>query len=122
MLQIKSYKDSENSEWLSMFGSQAKGLPLVKSGNFAADVLKFEPNQQTSLHTHPGDHILFIVEGNGWLDYKDDSYSLTCGTCYFVDGKTPHRVRASETGMLLLSIANNHFPVDNVNRLEVINE
>lgn len=122
MIQMKYYKDANIDEWLSMVGSQAKGLPLVKSGNFAADMLKFDRWEQTTLHTHPGNHILFVVEGDGWLDYGDKTYDLTSGSCYFVEGHIPHRVRASSVGMFLLAIANNHYSVDNPDRLEVIRE
>jgi len=120
MLQIKNYKDDH--EWLSMVGSQAKGLNLVKDNNFAADILRFNANEKTSLHTHPGDHILFVVEGDGWLKFGDDLYELTTGTCYFVPGSVPHQVIAGSVGMFLLSIANDHRPVDSSKRLEILED
>lgn len=120
-MQIKKYFETEDHEWLPMVGSEALGLPLVKQGNFAADMLKFEPYQQTSLHTHPGNHILFVVEGDGWLDYGDETLDLTTGTCYFVPGSTPHRVKSASIGMVLMSISDSHYPVDSSDRLEVIN-
>lgn len=118
MLQIKRYLDA-NDEWLNMVNSEAVGLPLVKDGSFAADMLKFERGQRTSKHTHPGNHILFVVDGGGWLVYGDESHVLSRGTCYFVPGQIPHQVIADEY-MFMLSIANDHRPVDSPSRLEVI--
>mgnify|MGYP003335621286 CR=1 FL=1 len=118
MLQIKSYLQESN--WLPMFGSQALGLSLVKNDGFAADMLRFNADQKTSLHTHPGNHILFVVEGDGWLVFDDDRHDLTKGTCYFVPGSTPHQVIAGSNGMFLLSIADNHRPVDSPERLEIL--
>ena len=46
-----------------------------------------------------------MVEGDGWLDYGNKTYDLFLGSCYFVEGKIPHRVRASSVGMFLLAIA-----------------
>ncbi len=105
-----------------MVGSQAVGLPLVKQDGFAADMLHFEAWQQTSLHTHPGDHILFVVTGCGWLDYDVQAYSLREGECYYVPGAVPHRIRAADIGLNLLSVALQHQPVDSAARLEVLED
>lgn len=105
-----------------MAGSLALGLPLVKKGDFAADMLRFAPYAQTSLHTHPGDHILFVYQGDGWLDYGDETHDLVDGTCYLVEGNIPHRVRASSVGMLLLSVAIAHQSVDSADRLQILED
>ena len=120
MLQIKNFLD--DNCWLEMVASEAKGKLLVKDGLFAADMLKFEPGQKTSLHTHPGDHILFVVIGSGLLRYDGLLHELTQYTCYFVPGSTPHQVIAGDSGMYLLSISNNHKPVDSAERLKVVND
>jgi quercetin dioxygenase-like cupin family protein len=93
---------------------------LVKQDNFAADMLHFLPNEKTSLHTHPGNHILFVVEGGGFLTYGDEEHPLVKGSCYLVPGITNHRVSADERGMYLLSIADTHRSVDSEERTEII--
>ena len=118
MLQIKNYAIS--SDWLPMVGSQAQGMSLVKDNNFAADMLKFDPHEKTSLHTHPGNHILFIVQGYGYLLFDGNTYNLTIGTCYFVPGNISHQVIADDDGLFLLSISDNHKTVDSPERLEVL--
>lgn len=119
-LQIKNYLNS--TEWKAMFGSQALGLSLVKNNNFAADILHFQPNTQTILHTHPGNHILFVVDGSGWLFFDNAMHVLSVGDCYFVPGNIPHQVGTDNTILYLLSIADDHRPVDSPERLqEVIN-
>jgi quercetin dioxygenase-like cupin family protein len=117
MLQIKNVHDID--QWLSMHGSTALGASLVKNGKFAADILAFDAGQKTEPHTHPGNHILFVVEGEGWLIFNGQHYILTPATCYFVPGLTVHQV-GSDSNMLLLSIADDHRPVDSAQRLEVI--
>lgn len=120
MLQIKNYKSANATDWLSMVGSEAIGLPLVKSESFAADMLDFGSQQKTSLHTHPGSHILFVVSGHGWLDYTDQSHDLEPGTCYFVPGSIAHRIRSSNWGLTLLSVSNDHRSVDSLERVSVL--
>jgi len=119
-MQIKNYLDS--TQWIAMHGSEAVGTPLVKKGDFAADMLHFLPNQKTSLHTHEGNHILFAVEGSGWIDCGVETEPIVKGTCYFIEGSQPHRVRAGDDGLYLLSVANVHKPVHSTERLEVICE
>lgn len=122
MLQIKSYLETKCTDWQPMHGSQAHGIPLVKQDNFAADILHFLPGEKTSLHTHPGNHILFVVDGGGTLTYSYEHHPLVKGTCYLVPGSTPHRVSADERGMYLLSIADTHRNVDSKERAEVIQD
>lgn len=119
MLQIKNYESADVVEWVPMVSSQALGLSLVKNGGFAADMLFFGPDKRTTLHTHPGNHILFVVKGSGRLFFDETSCALTEGTCYFVPGSIPHQVIANSSDMFLLSIADDHRPVDSPERLEV---
>lgn len=116
-LQIQNIYDID--QWLSMHGSTALGAPLVKQGAFAADILSFELGQRTEPHTHPGNHILFVVEGDGWLIFDGEHYLLKKATCYFVPGSTVHQV-GSDGNMFLLSIADNHRPVNSIERLEIV--
>lgn len=122
MLQLKNYLEADWMDWKKMHGSQGHGLALVKQDNFAADMIHFLPNEKTSLHTHPGDHILFIVEGSGFLTYGDEEHPLVKGSCYLVPGIVNHRVTADEQGMYLLSIANTHRLVDSKDRSEVVED
>jgi quercetin dioxygenase-like cupin family protein len=119
-LQIKNVNETHPKDYLQMHGSEGRGVPLVKSGFFAADHLKFDPDKKTSLHTHSGNHILIVDGGSGWLDFDGQSYDLTIGACYFVPGQVPHRIRASSNGLTLFAIANQHQAVNSEARLDVI--
>jgi len=121
-LQIVNYSESQESEWMSMVGSDAKGLPLVKKDSFAADILRFRKNQKTSLHTHPGDHILFVVKGSGYLIFNQDYFELQEKCCYFVPGNIPHLVGTKDDSMELLTIANAHQPVNSPLRLTILSD
>lgn len=102
-----------------MHGSQGVGLPLVKYGSFGADMIRLEDGQFTEVHTHPGDHILFVVEGAGYVLFDGKLFPLVEGDCYFIPGGAAHQV-GSESLILLLSVASNHFPVSSSDRLQVV--
>lgn len=120
MLQITNFL--KDGMWLEMIGSEAKGKELVKDDLFGADMLKFDANQKTSLHTHPGNHILFVVAGDGFLKYEGILHKLIQNTCYFVPGFVPHQVIAGESGMYLLSVSDKHRTVDSPERLKVVGD
>jgi quercetin dioxygenase-like cupin family protein len=117
-LQLKNWKNS--GTWFSMANSEALGLPLVGAGSFGADMLRFAPRQSTLRHTHPGDHVLFVVEGDGSLCYGDELHKLLEGDCYYVPGAVPHSICAAALGLVLLSVANQHRPVASPERSEVV--
>lgn len=102
---------------LAMACSEGTGLPLVSLGGFGADLIHFEPVTGTDTHTHPGDHILVVLAGEGWVQSGDTRLILQRSTIYLVPGGTPHRVTAgNDSSLTLLSIANKHIPVNDTNR------
>lgn len=119
-LQKRNYKEKEVAAWCQMHGSRGLGMPLVKHGLFGADILSFAPRASTEVHTHPGDHILFVVAGGGFLVFDGEFHNLAQGDCYFVPGAVPHQVGAAEISLTLLSIANDHRPVDSAERLDIV--
>lgn len=121
MIQITNYKEEKKSDWLSMYGSEAVGLPLVKKGCFGADILHFTKGQKTTKHTHLGNHILFVVEGSGYLIVEDKKEELITGTCYLIEGEKPHLV-GTNSEMYLLSVGDNHFSLDSQERLIICEE
>lgn len=118
-LQIKSIFDGD---YKTMVGSEGLGKPLVKLDNFAADFLSFGANHGTVLHTHPGNHILIVHSGSGWLNFGEEIHGLDPGTCYLVPGSVPHKITADSFGLSLYSVSDNHYPVDSPQRLEVVSE
>lgn len=101
-----------------MAGSGGTGQPLVKLEHFAADLIRFQPGKCIEEHTHPGDHILYCLGGTGTLVFAGERHLLSEGTIYMVPGTTPHAILTTEQDdeLTLMSIANQHFPVDSAKR------
>lgn len=100
--------------------SEAVGATLVKGGKFGADMLWFCRDQSTEMHTHKGNHILFVAQGSGYLIFDDQRHELTQGDCYFVAGSVPHKVGCDSTTLCLLSVADDHRPIGSVERSQVV--
>lgn len=90
-----------------MSASDATAARLLKLDNFAADLIRFPAGGRVADHTHPGDHILFVLSGTGWVDYDGTPHLLAPGDCYLIPGAVRHGIRG-ETELTLLAVANNH--------------
>ena len=106
-----------------MHNSDATGLPLVNHNMFGADIIRFGPGEKVKKHTHPGDHILFVLKGTGIVEYYDDKYQLSPGVVYLIPEYVPHAIYADDTEtneLILLAVGNDHRPVNSKDRLVMI--
>lgn len=69
---------------IKMCNSDGTGSPLLKEGNFGADVIRFAAGEGVTNHTHLGAHILFVIKGTGFVEYDGTDYKLEPGLCYLV--------------------------------------
>lgn len=102
-----------------MVASRGTGRSLVSLGMFAADLIHFEAGTGVPSHIHEGAHILFCISGKGFVVVDGEAFAVEPGICYAIPESTPHAVYASkEISLTLVSVANNHRPVDSGSRLE----
>ncbi len=107
---------------LKMHSSDATARQLVtdRTGLFGADLLRFPPGGRVPMHIHAGDHILFVLGGEGALLYGDgDALELRPGVIYFVEQDVPHEI-AARTELVLLVIGNQRRPPDDPARLDLV--
>ena len=103
----------------SMHESDASANRLLKQNGFAADLIRFPPGGKVDLHTHPGNHMLFCVDGKGSVQYGEDLLQLLPGDCYLIEGSVPHAVFAAEdTQLTLIAVADDHRDVTSPDRLD----
>lgn len=75
--------------------SKADGAP-----NFAMRLFEIKPEGNTPLHTHPFEHEVYILEGEGVLVYEDKEYKLNKDFCIFVPQDKMHQFRNAGKGSL----------------------
>ena len=103
--------------------SDASGKNLLKQGPFAADLIRFPPGGKVELHTHPGNHMLFCIDGKGLVQYGDQFHELHPGVCYLIEGMVPHAVFADDSSQLtLIAIADEHYDVSSSSRLDMCDQ
>ncbi|HET8846978.1 MAG TPA: cupin domain-containing protein [Ktedonobacteraceae bacterium] len=116
------------AEWLPLLGgirgkSGVRGIPvgLEISENMGIDLIDMDPNTKFPLHTHPGSHILFVIEGKGTVTIGETTYITRPGDCYFVPAELTHGVGATEHHQIL-SIGFPHKSLNDPERMNIVDK
>ncbi|WP_445517819.1 cupin domain-containing protein [Streptomyces sp. NEAU-174] len=96
----------------------ATGHSLVSSGHVGADILHVPAGSGFAPHTHPGDHLLFVLAGTGTIAVAGEIVRTRPGQVYMVQGAVTHAVGAV-TDHMILSVGAPHRRLDSPDRQEL---
>ena len=99
-----------------MYGTAAVARPLVSNGELGLDLVRVAPGRGFEPHTHPGDHLLIIVEGRGTITYDGSIYPTRAGEVYLIEGSKPHAVGAISQHSIL-AVGSPHRPAGGADRM-----
>lgn len=102
-----------------MASSNETGEPLVSNGFLGVDLIRVEAGTGFQPHTHPGDHLLIVVGGEGTITYDGFVYPTHAGQVYMVEGAVPHAVGAI-TDHVILAVGAPHKPVGSTERMQPV--
>ena len=97
-MKIRHYTDAvlENVAREGFQGVKARYVITDKEGapHFAMRVFEFEPGAHTSLHQHPEEHEIFILEGEiTAVDDRGEEFALKPGHTLFIPPAERHQLR-----------------------------
>jgi quercetin dioxygenase-like cupin family protein len=70
--------------------------------NFAMRLFEVQPGGCTPLHTHPHEHEVFVIEGQGILFYEGQQHLFGAEYVIFVPGGKEHRFQNTGDSILRL--------------------
>jgi quercetin dioxygenase-like cupin family protein len=108
-----------NARPLQMAHSHATGMAMVTNGFLGADVIHLSAGDGFVPHTHPGDHLLIVLGGQGTITYAGKIYPTEAGQIYMIDGDVPHAVGAI-SDHVILAVGSPHRPVDAGDRMKPV--
>lgn len=111
----QGYMDLPPAE-VPMYGTAARATPLVSNGFLGVDLIQIPAGEGFDPHTHIGDHLLFVVKGEGTITYEGVVYVTRPGEVYMVEGSKAHAVGAIEDHALL-SVGAPHRAADAADRM-----
>jgi hypothetical protein len=91
----------------------------VSSGQLGADVIRLGAGEGFATHTHPGDHLLFILAGEGTISYRGVVLPTHAGETYLLEGLEPHAVGAI-TDHVILAVGSPHKAIDAPDRMTLV--
>ncbi len=71
--------------------------PEDRPPHFYIRVFEIAPGASTPHHRHPWEHEVFVLRGEGFFDYEDESHPIREGDVVFVEGQALHRFRNSSS-------------------------
>lgn len=107
---------------LEVVGAPALGVPLLTNGHLGADLLCVGPDEAFPVHVHPGDHLLYIVEGWGTVYWGGQHYQTGPGMLCLIPADVEHGVTAGWRGQVIMAMGAPHKPVDSTERMQIVEE
>jgi len=104
---------------VSLSNSAASGEALVSNGAIGADIIRLAAGDGFAAHTHPGDHLLLVLGGQGTITIDGTVHPTQAGEIYIVSGSVPHAVGAI-TDHVLLSVGTPHRAIDAPDRMTLV--
>ena len=103
-LKDEHIRNIQSGDWVDLFdefGNQLKGIRgrmgaagLTLNGNeIGVDLIEMKPGAAFPLHSHPGDHILFVISGSGIVHIDGIDYAIDTEDSIFIPAEYPHGVR-----------------------------
>lgn len=103
----------------AMLHTSATADALVSNGVLGVDILRVAAGEGFAPHTHPGDHLLIIVGGQGTITYGGRVYPTHAGQVYLISGAVPHAVGAI-TDHVILAVGVPHKAADDPQRMSLV--
>jgi quercetin dioxygenase-like cupin family protein len=119
-------------EWVAMRDEAGQVLAGIRGRVGAAaiaadgeeigvDLVEMQPGTEFPLHVHPGDHVLYILEGPGFVHIDGEPRRVDVGDTVFIAAEHPHGVITDPRYMLrFLAFGHPHKHVAAADRMRLV--
>lgn len=106
-----------------------RGVKAIRQNGeeLGVDLIEMDPGSRFPLHVHPGDHILYILQGYGGVVINGEEHPVGPGESIFIAAEYPHGVQgppSDYTGeqFRFLAVGVPHMDVASKERMTVVEE
>ena len=93
-------------------------------GRMSCHKIWIPPNTEYPLHEHPSPHIIFLLEGGGYMKYwqngKKTNYSISAGDVFYIPENSPHQVGADSRGAVMMAVSVDSKSLGDPERMKVL--
>jgi quercetin dioxygenase-like cupin family protein len=97
------------------------GEKLFTNGVLGVDLVPVPPGSGFPPHVHPGNHLLFCLQGRGTFTLDQTVYEVEPGFLWMVEGGVPHAVgNPFDQPHIVLAFGSPHRELDSPERMTVV--
>jgi quercetin dioxygenase-like cupin family protein len=103
-----------------------KGVKAIRVNGeeLGVDLIEMDVGSAFPLHTHPGDHILFVLEGQGGVVINGEFHRVVKNDSIFIAAEYPHGVRGpvqpEDAPFRFLAVGIPHMELDSRDRMKLV--
>ncbi len=71
---------------------------------FYMRLFEMEPDSEIKEHSHPWEHEIFVLEGDGVISIEDKEYRVKAGTVVFIPPNVRHYYKSGSKGMSFICV------------------
>ena len=115
-----------NGEWIDLVDEVGTSLPGIRGQigaashttegrDFGADLIEIRQGNAFPIHQHPGDHILYVIQGSGLVYADGTDHPVAAGDTIFIPAEHPHGVTtpaAAGAPLVILAVGHPHRRLD----------
>jgi quercetin dioxygenase-like cupin family protein len=90
--------DSDGHVLSGIRGKVGVGSVTLEDHPIGADLIEMQPGSAFALHEHPGDHILYVISGTGFVHISGVDRPVKGGDLVFIAAEHPHAVKGPPAG------------------------
>jgi quercetin dioxygenase-like cupin family protein len=99
-MRVISYEEVEAKEVEGSSKLKIRWLNNEGSRNFAVRHIEIEPDGYSPYHSHPWEHEIFVLEGNGTAVGEKGDESISVGDLISIPGEEIHQIKNTDKSVL----------------------
>jgi mannose-6-phosphate isomerase-like protein (cupin superfamily) len=105
--------------------SGIRGAHGVRAGkadgsSIGCDFIWLDPEAGFPMHTHAGDHILYVIRGAGFVHIDGRDIRVGMGDLIHIPAEYPHRVFTCGSALLIAAFGHPHKAIDSKDRMDLV--
>jgi mannose-6-phosphate isomerase-like protein (cupin superfamily) len=101
-------------------GAQGVRTEKLDGSYLGCDFIWLQPESGFPMHTHAGDHILYVIRGAGFVHIDGRDIPVGVGDVIHIPAEYPHRVWTSGSTLLIAATGHPHKEIEAQDRMSLV--
>jgi len=110
--------DEQGNKLKDIEGKRGVRAQKADGSYIGCDFIRMQPGSAFPMHTHEGDHVLYIVYGEGFVHIDGRDIAVRADHVIHIPAECPHRVWCAERSLMFAATGHPHIHVDAHDRMK----